>query len=307
MQSKKLVVESVTQQAIFEMELKGQLSDGHWENASPRNHWEPWSDAEVVVAQNGEALGREFYARRDRYDYNSKKLREVVSGRMIAYARLARAGFTLAEISVLEYAIDGFTEMQVPTTFAIPEWVVKYATDEKDTASKRHYGEVLAKLNAFVPAVVEAALQDTSYGQPELKRDLKRLGEIVKMDRRSALRAAQLEGKKEADRALAGALNLAGMGFDRYTHHYVAGDDGWFLLWKNEKCESCGRDVMAANSMNVKIQPAVLDEMGMKFKMGRGLEAWHSDVVGREVCEICCTQEEAVMSDDPLSIMQSIL
>jgi hypothetical protein len=43
-----LVLRTVSQAVLFTHELCGQLSDGHWENASPREHWvRPFADPEV--------------------------------------------------------------------------------------------------------------------------------------------------------------------------------------------------------------------------------------------------------------------
>lgn len=35
---KKINFKNRNQVALYEMELKGQLSDGYWENSRPRNH-----------------------------------------------------------------------------------------------------------------------------------------------------------------------------------------------------------------------------------------------------------------------------
>jgi len=37
-----LYVKNENQVALFENEIKGQISDGMWENASPANHWKVW-------------------------------------------------------------------------------------------------------------------------------------------------------------------------------------------------------------------------------------------------------------------------
>jgi len=40
--------------AIFDNEIKGQLSDGAWENAQPHNHWQFWSMMDTAVSATGE-------------------------------------------------------------------------------------------------------------------------------------------------------------------------------------------------------------------------------------------------------------
>jgi hypothetical protein len=39
--------------AIFDYEIRGQLSDGAWENATPYNHWRFWSDIDTKVSPKG--------------------------------------------------------------------------------------------------------------------------------------------------------------------------------------------------------------------------------------------------------------
>jgi hypothetical protein len=87
-----LYVPTITAAAIFEHEIKGQLSDGHWEN-DPRSTYEEWCDTEVVVSDS--RLGRNFHARRDTYKLDNRDLLSVVEDRMVIKARIA-----------LEYGMD---------------------------------------------------------------------------------------------------------------------------------------------------------------------------------------------------------
>jgi len=82
-----ITVRNVAQAALLEMELKGQISDGHWENARPYDHWEVWCRAAVAV--DATAVGRDFHARRCNYNLLAPELLAVVGGRMMRYARLA--------------------------------------------------------------------------------------------------------------------------------------------------------------------------------------------------------------------------
>lgn len=56
--TKRIVLASPSQVAIYRDELRGQLSDGMWENARPFNHWEKICDAEVTWSKNPEDWGR---------------------------------------------------------------------------------------------------------------------------------------------------------------------------------------------------------------------------------------------------------
>lgn len=98
---KNLRFRNTIQVALWECEISGQISDGLWENARPMNHWIPWCDADVTVAESDDSVGRDFYARKDNYDFNSSKLVNVVGDRMILYARLALARFAIDDIQLL--------------------------------------------------------------------------------------------------------------------------------------------------------------------------------------------------------------
>lgn len=67
---------------LFEHELKGQISDGNWENSTPRNHWVIPCQAQAFVAKDDTEIGRNFQSRK--YNFADKLLVEVVGGRMIS-------------------------------------------------------------------------------------------------------------------------------------------------------------------------------------------------------------------------------
>lgn len=85
-----LYVRNEDQRVLFEQELRGQLSDGHWENTMPLNHWRPWSDCAVVVAAPNAPTGRTFGVSRKHYRIASRELLDVVEPRMLRLVRLAR-------------------------------------------------------------------------------------------------------------------------------------------------------------------------------------------------------------------------
>lgn len=78
--------------AIFEQEVKGQLSDGMWENAAPEDHWEFWSGLEVKRGLEGEdRVETDCAWRCKKTGYNIAGLYEYVGERMLAIGRFARA------------------------------------------------------------------------------------------------------------------------------------------------------------------------------------------------------------------------
>lgn len=79
-----ITVTSAIQAALLEEELKGQISDGMWENTNPRNHWQRPCNATVVV---GSAPGHNFRLVKNNYNFASKALIDCVGDRMLAIGR----------------------------------------------------------------------------------------------------------------------------------------------------------------------------------------------------------------------------
>lgn len=76
-----LAFRNEAQAALFKNEISGQLSDGFWENSSPRDHYKSWNVAEVTVDPNN--VGRAFHVRKDNYNLANKDLLDIVGDRMI--------------------------------------------------------------------------------------------------------------------------------------------------------------------------------------------------------------------------------
>jgi len=155
-----LVVRNIEQAAAW-LELDGQISDGHWENSSPQDHWVPWCNARVVVAQDGQQVGRNFYARRDTYNFTNVDLLRVVGKRMLGIIRIARK-FGIDVASDFEHDVDLDGRIELPT----------YTGETWD--QKR------AKINAIGLDALNAACDDESYTFDAMKWDLVELKKIIK-------------------------------------------------------------------------------------------------------------------------------
>lgn len=101
----KIVWRNMAQAVLYEQELKGQLSDGNWENASPEYHWHRMCDAlsEVSTKEDGSDLGPNFAPVR-RYNFNDKDLIDCVGDRMLQYVRCTVPG--LADYSLKDMHKD---------------------------------------------------------------------------------------------------------------------------------------------------------------------------------------------------------
>lgn len=140
------------QLALWKYELLGQLSDGHWENSRPFNHWQDWHQAKALVDPSN--VGRNFYPIRERYNFANKDLLEVVDGRMIGYVRLVlQLGEGIIERANLRWAVG---------------------CDGKLERSSRD------KMGAEDAGIVVRALENEVYTLKDLKRDLRDMGKIIK-------------------------------------------------------------------------------------------------------------------------------
>jgi hypothetical protein len=77
---KKLHVKNIEEKILWDLEMLGQLSDGAWENASPRDHWKGWVEASVSSKQ-----GVQGYAEKTNYNFTSKWLLDIIGMRMLSY------------------------------------------------------------------------------------------------------------------------------------------------------------------------------------------------------------------------------
>lgn len=171
-----LAFRNEVQKALFDIELAGQISDGHWENATPYGHYKPWCDANTVVDPTN--LGRDFYASRDYYGFSSPNLLDVIEGRILAFARMTLVlGIEEAklfssciefndetgEANVGDYADNGIS------TF----WADRRA---KAAVALQEHGLTIGQLNAI-------CINETLFNHKQLVRELRDMSKICRMRR----------------------------------------------------------------------------------------------------------------------------
>ncbi|MCR4286208.1 MAG: hypothetical protein NUW00_04915 [Candidatus Kaiserbacteria bacterium] len=78
---------------LFECEIKGQMSDGNWENATPHDHWKFWCSLDTVLGAQNRIDIAPGYSIFDckRVSYGLTRLIKFIGARMIAQGRLATA------------------------------------------------------------------------------------------------------------------------------------------------------------------------------------------------------------------------
>lgn len=87
--NEKIVFANATQVLLFNEELSGQISDGHWENATPYDHYERPCRAEVTWHENPDRQGINF-TRKRKYNFASASLLDAVGERMLDIVKASR-------------------------------------------------------------------------------------------------------------------------------------------------------------------------------------------------------------------------
>lgn len=156
---------TAVQATLFTVELSGQISDGLWENSTPRGHWKDPCNAEVKVdAANPRIEG--FYPKRA-YGFASPTLLECVGDRMLMFAR-ARIKYPELSNKAIGYLDSG-------------DWMWK------ETGT--HYESIRTDLavigihNYADQTRVVDELVDVKYDMKDLKRDLKAISQVFKAAR----------------------------------------------------------------------------------------------------------------------------
>jgi hypothetical protein len=156
------------QALLFNLELKGQVSDGYWENAKPRDHYKAVCAAEVVVDPDN--VGLDFYPSR-RYNFTSPQLIEYVGDRMQQYILLAKKYPTLSATS-LRHTDSGEWIWQIKVGEESPKWQVAFHKEMAEVCGVHNYHEM---------QLVLAGLDKTDYPMKELRKDLKAINAAFKI------------------------------------------------------------------------------------------------------------------------------
>lgn len=157
-----LVVASIEEKILYIYEIRGQLSDGNWENTRPYDHWRPWCDVSwqscVVDPKN---VGPEFWAHKN--NYRLTDLIQYVGDRMLSYLNL----YAWNPDAVLAYLDAGIG--------SLPEiWPTNPSYDyaKKLIAGWEQYG--------ITKELVEKAIDSPVYTEKDLRKILQGLSKSMK-------------------------------------------------------------------------------------------------------------------------------
>lgn len=153
---KKFYLRTYDQKVLFDCEIKGQISDGNWENARPSDHWIPWCDCVTYV--DADKQGTNFWAQRTKYNLLDKGLLEIIAGRMILYVRLARV-FGIEDVATLSHLFDD-----------AGTWV-----GTAPNYPGEYWSDIRKRLDKFHPNDVKMAGEEPEYDMKALRADLKEI------------------------------------------------------------------------------------------------------------------------------------
>jgi hypothetical protein len=172
-----IAFDNQAQVILYECELKGQISDGFWENSRPHDHWKKPSAAAAFVSRGN--TGPNFYTSR-KYNFANRDLLNVVGNRMIAYVKTFTAFPDLPFNQHWDYDWETSPE----------EIAIETENGLKDPKSNYWWDKAHRVLNAFGVKNVEqlraklATINDVEYCKGQMMKDLKRMSEIINGPRR---------------------------------------------------------------------------------------------------------------------------
>lgn len=150
---------------LYENELKGQISDGMWENARPNRHYILPCDATPFVAKTDAERGRNFFARA--YNFSSGDLIEYVGDRMVNMVKMSLA-FPSVPVSEI-------FDMETNPRDTLTSWV-NYGRGGQGVYWQN---KIAATCLAFgvenmeqLIVKLETGLATVTYGLKELRKDL---------------------------------------------------------------------------------------------------------------------------------------
>lgn len=179
----KIVFKNRIQKVLFDCELCGQISDGKWENSSPRRHYVDITSAETFFDADESKQGTYGFSPKRSYNFADKELFDIVGERMINYVKVS---ILFPEINnpevirLIEYFNEesSFEEMQYQASH--PD--MRYAVYYKDTLeiAKKEFGfqnkeEYLNFLRRF------NCTEIVQVTPKQIRKELKEMSQIIKI------------------------------------------------------------------------------------------------------------------------------
>jgi len=158
-----MTLPSRTAVALWVTELAGQISDGMWENSGPRDHWKFWCNLTVVPGDVASLDTCGEWVRKNAYNFAG--LYEYVGDRMLANARMAKAGADPTDRQLCE------TGQYMPPTLA---------EFHANKASGKWEYDFVNKYMDRVSDELAEAFYEATYTMKEMRADIKLIKATMK-------------------------------------------------------------------------------------------------------------------------------
>lgn len=133
-----LHLKNKVQAALWNWEIRGQLSDGAWENSSPYDHWKAWNKAKVVI--DGKLENSVSAQKRN---YGLYTLIQYVGDRMVNICNLVHNGYDGDDIhDTYAYETD-WDKLENSAQGGDKYWVDKFNKIKKIFGTKLVYDQAL--------------------------------------------------------------------------------------------------------------------------------------------------------------------
>lgn len=167
--AKNIVFANHNQVILYECELSGQISDGHWENASPRDHWKNMTSAQISFSSDPMKQGVFGFHTKRKYHFAAPLLLDAVGDRMLFYVKFYN---TYKDVSLdLHDTIDLLSKDYITSL-----------TSSSDSYYEKKVREIMNILHLRSKEelnTVAAKVENFKYSMQDLKKDLKQMSTIV--------------------------------------------------------------------------------------------------------------------------------
>lgn len=165
------------QAILYECELKGQMSDGYWENSRPHDHWKIMCDAEVTHAfhadLDSDVIGKNFKPMR-KYNFNDKSLVDCVGERMIGFVKFYTAFPDAYYDDHWDFEFEGSAQRITENVIKSLNKVTGYYREKAERIMKTLGVKTIDELTEAMQKV-----DRVEYTMKMLRKDLKHMSEIV--------------------------------------------------------------------------------------------------------------------------------
>jgi len=160
------------QAILYTTEMTGQISDGHWENATPSNHYKDMTAAEIRIDPT--RPGTKNFVPKRYYGFSSTNLLEAVGDRMLAKVKMSMAFPQISSNDLDDFGDDFESKTSIQSLINYAEKGETYWVERLDKVKK----SLGVSTNEELLAAQEK-LDTVKYSMEDMKRDLRDMSGIV--------------------------------------------------------------------------------------------------------------------------------